>query len=124
MQFRVYSFRLLLIIIIIIIISLYSHNVRRIRVYKHNRMSNENFFNNILVHIFIQHSDNEFFLSILFTIFGNVRFVRARTQIMTTITYLREELPKHMIVPSMNYLFKQVGINVGTQCTECFEISR
>ena len=48
-------------VIIIIIISLYSHNVRRIRVYKHNRMSNEKLFNNILVHIFIQHSDNEIF---------------------------------------------------------------
>ena len=46
-----------------------------LRVYKHNRMSNEKLFNNILVHIFIQHSDNEIFFvhTSLFTIFGNVR---------------------------------------------------
>ena len=33
----------LVIMILYIYISFYSHNVRRIRVYKHNRMSNENY---------------------------------------------------------------------------------
>ena len=84
-------------------------------------MSNEKLFNNILVHIFIQHSDNEIFFVHTIYDFWQCKIVRAQTQIMTTITYLREELPKHMIVPSMNYLFKQIGINVVTQCTECLK---
>ena len=55
-------------------------------------------FNNILVHIFIQHSDNEIFFVHIIYDFWQCMIVRARSQIMTTITYLREELPKHMIV--------------------------
>ena len=77
-----------------------------------------------LVHIFVQHSGEKIHFVHMIYDFWQRKIMRARAQIMSSVTDLREQLPKHMSAPSKKYFLKQLSICFITQFIECFEIPR